>query len=202
MKIKSTVTAAVVGLLSLGVINGNSARAAVYDYTGNDFNSFFGSTYTSSDSVTASFSFSSVLPDNLSNANLSPETFSISDGVQTITNSSTGAHVAFFELSTNSSGAIVGWNIVIYDETSTAYHEIDLAGIDRGLMQTCGAGSTTTSCINASNVTDGSQTNDPGIWTVTGVPEPSTWAMMILGFMGVGFMAYRRKQNGPALSVA
>jgi hypothetical protein len=25
------------------------------------------------------------------------------------------------------------------------------------------------------------------------VPEPSTWAMMILGFFGVGFMAYRRK---------
>jgi hypothetical protein len=25
------------------------------------------------------------------------------------------------------------------------------------------------------------------------VPEPSTWAMMILGFLGVGFMAYRRK---------
>ena len=28
------------------------------------------------------------------------------------------------------------------------------------------------------------------------VPEPSTWAMMILGFMGVGFMAYRRKSQG------
>jgi hypothetical protein len=25
------------------------------------------------------------------------------------------------------------------------------------------------------------------------VPEPSTWAMMILGFCGIGFMAYRRK---------
>ena len=25
------------------------------------------------------------------------------------------------------------------------------------------------------------------------VPEPSTWAMLILGFFGVGFMAYRRK---------
>ena len=24
------------------------------------------------------------------------------------------------------------------------------------------------------------------------VPEPSTWAMMILGFAGIGFMAYRR----------
>jgi hypothetical protein len=33
------------------------------------------------------------------------------------------------------------------------------------------------------------------------VPEPSTWAMMILGFAGLGFMAYRRKSK-PALMVA
>jgi len=31
--------------------------------------------------------------------------------------------------------------------------------------------------------------------SIAAVPEPSTWAMMILGFMGVGFMAYRRKQG-------
>ena len=31
------------------------------------------------------------------------------------------------------------------------------------------------------------------ITLTSGVPEPSTWAMMILGFLGVGFMAYRRK---------
>ena len=30
------------------------------------------------------------------------------------------------------------------------------------------------------------------------VPEPSTWAMLILGFVGIGFMAYRRKSK-PAL---
>jgi PEP-CTERM motif len=28
---------------------------------------------------------------------------------------------------------------------------------------------------------------------VAAVPEASTWAMMILGFFGVGFAAYRRK---------
>jgi hypothetical protein len=28
-----------------------------------------------------------------------------------------------------------------------------------------------------------------------GVPEPSTWAMMILGFAGIGFMAFRRRPN-------
>jgi hypothetical protein len=31
---------------------------------------------------------------------------------------------------------------------------------------------------------------------VSAVPEPSTWAMMILGFFGLGFVAYRRKSNG------
>jgi hypothetical protein len=30
---------------------------------------------------------------------------------------------------------------------------------------------------------------------VGSVPEPSTWAMMILGFVGIGFIAYRLKQN-------
>lgn len=30
---------------------------------------------------------------------------------------------------------------------------------------------------------------------VAAVPEPSTWAMMILGFAGVGFLAYRRRKG-------
>jgi len=38
--------------------------------------------------------------------------------------------------------------------------------------------------------------------SVSPVPEPSTWAMMIVGFAGLGFMAYRRKQNGPQLRLA
>ena len=33
------------------------------------------------------------------------------------------------------------------------------------------------------------------------VPEPSTWAMLFLGFASIGFMAYRRKSK-PALMVA
>ena len=36
---------------------------------------------------------------------------------------------------------------------------------------------------------------------IAAVPEASTWAMMLLGFAGVGFMAYR-KRNGASLRVA
>ena len=34
------------------------------------------------------------------------------------------------------------------------------------------------------------------------VPEPSTWAMMILGFAGVGFMAYRRSRKSSAMPLS
>jgi hypothetical protein len=37
--------------------------------------------------------------------------------------------------------------------------------------------------------------------TVAAVPEPSTWAMMVLGFLGVGFLSYRRKSK-PAFRLA
>jgi PEP-CTERM motif len=41
-----------------------------------------------------------------------------------------------------------------------------------------------------------------GTFTLTvAVPEPSTWAMMLLGFCGLGFLAYRRK-NQAALRAA
>jgi PEP-CTERM motif len=32
--------------------------------------------------------------------------------------------------------------------------------------------------------------------TIVGTPEPSTWAMMLLGFAGLGFAGYRKAQGG------
>ncbi len=37
---------------------------------------------------------------------------------------------------------------------------------------------------------------------VVGTPEPSTWAMMLLGFAGMGFVAYRKGGTKKALSAA
>jgi len=31
--------------------------------------------------------------------------------------------------------------------------------------------------------------------SISAIPEPSTWAMMIMGFLGVGFVAYRRRSG-------
>jgi PEP-CTERM motif len=38
--------------------------------------------------------------------------------------------------------------------------------------------------------------NDPGVLTISAaVPEPSTWAMIILGFLGLAMMTYRRRRQ-------
>jgi hypothetical protein len=53
--------------------------------------------------------------------------------------------------------------------------------------------------INGATFDDLRQVRLGGFSTVGAVPEPSTWAMMILGFAGVGFLAYRRRGQGQAL---
>lgn len=58
--------------------------------------------------------------------------------------------------------------------------------------------------LNPTNLKDPEQPDGERIYTVTGltdvsitlasaVPELSTWAMMVLGFAGIGFIAYRRR---------
>jgi len=46
-------------------------------------------------------------------------------------------------------------------------------------------------------VSDGNFSDNSGSFTITvsAVPEPATWAMMTLGFAGIGFMTYRRRRQ-------
>lgn len=41
-----------------------------------------------------------------------------------------------------------------------------------------------------------------GIEISAAVPEPATWAMMIMGFMGIGFLAYRRRATPASFRLA
>jgi hypothetical protein len=41
---------------------------------------------------------------------------------------------------------------------------------------------------------------EPGITPLIGIPEPSTWAMMLLGFAGLGFAGFRNAKAKVALA--
>jgi hypothetical protein len=56
------------------------------------------------------------------------------------------------------------------------------------------------SCLG--NSADSANSATFSVSVASAVPEASTWAMMILGFLGVGFAAYRRKQSGATPQLA
>jgi PEP-CTERM motif len=92
------------------------------------------------------------------------------------------------------------YNLTINDGGNLLNLGFDLDG---GALATTGFGNSTVETEFSGApifVVSGTITEGPGI--APAVPEPSTWAMMILGFCGVGFMAYRRKQNELAFSAA
>jgi len=51
--------------------------------------------------------------------------------------------------------------------------------------------------LDISNIDDGrALTGNVAATFTPAVPEPATWAMMLLGFAGIGFLAYRRRNQG------
>jgi len=52
-----------------------------------------------------------------------------------------------------------------------------------------------TPLVFAGTILDGDHSSGIDNISISAVPEPSTWAMMILGFLGVGLAAHRRKKR-------
>ena len=54
-----------------------------------------------------------------------------------------------------------------------------------------------TSALGLPTIADGPPVDryDAGTFMASAVPEPSTWAMMLLGFVGIGVMAFRRRKS-------
>jgi len=178
-----------VGFAALAL--GASASATTYVYTGKDFDSFtVPTTYSTSDSVTGSITLTSPLADNISTFFLQPpatiESFSFSDGLQTITNAD--ATGSAFSFKTNASGDITAWQVTVYigavssDSIGTVDAPSILGVFDQG--------------VTTINDTGGNRSL-PGSWSLqaTGTPEPATWAVMLSGFGAIGAsMRMRRRQ--------
>jgi choice-of-anchor C domain-containing protein len=116
------------------------------------------------------------------------------------------SHNLFAGLSSASASLSVGdWSDVI---THTGGSNADLAW--QNYTHSFVATDTTTT-LNFTNLTgagnegvflDAVSVNAAGINPTGAVPEPSTWAMMLLGFGAVGFSLRRRKAQAPRLRVA
>jgi hypothetical protein len=109
--------------------------------------------------------------------------------IQSIKSLALGTYTVTFELSGNQRGfpqqtttVAIGNQSFTITPTDNAYHLETLTFVDAS---------------GQLSFTDSGPSNQQGNLlddvVVTAVPEPSTWAMMILGFLGLGLVTYRRQ---------
>ena len=193
------------------VLSATQARATTYTYTGNNFqaseitdNTPPAGTYTTSESVSGSFTVPTPLAGNFSGF-ISPTSFSFFDGRNTITNSNANL-TSSFNVTTNASGAIVQWAVFVQitplplvvgsliDMIATAF-EIGLNPTDQASITFCavlpcptGSGSQKDFAANFGT---------PGVWSsnATAVPLPTALPLFATGLAGLGLLGWRRKKK-------
>jgi len=197
-------------LLVLGLPK--SAKAdTVYTYTGGTDNYCFG-TYASSGTACAGAYAIAMTFDlsetgiNLNHGLVNPylTSFSVSDGAGLFVTNLTGD--GNFYLSTDSSGAVTGWDIVVESDSSDPYYSLGMGSIvqydipnsysygysktntgrnlESGLYATTGLGSSSTLGTWKETTSAGT-----GVFTIT--PEPSTGVLVLAG---VGLVLGLRKR--------
>ena len=193
------------------VLSATQARATTYTYTGNPFqaaaivdNTPPAGTYTTSESVSVSFTIPTPLAGNFSGL-ISPTSFSFFDGRNTITNSNPTIDFTLFNVTTDASGAIVNWDVDVETRPSPLVvgslivligteNLIGFVHTDQGQIFQC----TSLPCsISSGSQEDlGANFDNPGSWSsnATAVPLPTALPLFATGLAGLGLLGWRRKK--------
>lgn len=187
--------------ISAGAVSGSELR---YTYTGQDFTNVDvhgpSTPFTTSDFISFTFTSPDALGPTLSDAGFAGPITSWSLTLGPLSYSSLDPTSVLYSInfSTDSSGQITAWqfttqtNVVAPNLQPAEYpptpYEEEVASFN--LPPTFGVAD----LIYIPSIYQDSyyaySSNSPGTWTVTSVPEPSTWAMMLVAFAGLGFAAH------------
>jgi hypothetical protein len=94
---------------------------------------------------------------------------------------------------------LTGADLVCWERSETVPRPID--PLANQLLTITGLGAFATATFTSTACAFEFSLVTPTIDQTGGSPEPSTWAMMIIGFAGLGYAAFRRNTNGRALAI-
>jgi hypothetical protein len=183
MKARPKILLALTGVAALSLTYPASVQAVptTYQYTGNPFTDVSGP-YTTSDFVTAMVTLAGPLPPNFIGT-VTPTAFTLSDGVQTISNhNATHAGVDF---ATDATGAIAAWSVQVLVIGHT------------GIFTNSGPPFIDATGDSGGNIFGfGFNIDTPGEWRIHGtVPDAgSTLSLMTLTLMALGLVARQFKR--------
>jgi len=171
--------------LSVALVAQPMFANTIYSYTGNPFTNVT-APYTTSDFVSAMVTLAGPLAPNMPFTSVTPTAFTLSDGVQTITNFN--ANFSSFSFATGPTGAITVWTVN--------------AGALSGSINTVGGGNLSPADFGHLNgtIAFGHNANAPGTWALVSSTVPdtgSTLSLMTLTLMALG-VAARRFQRAAA----
>ena len=201
MVFKSIIGAISASLLYLSVTL--TVVSVIYDYTGNNFDGFSdpNELYDSSMSVTVTVELANALDVNLADQGVLPLSYTISNGLDTLTSQNSDGDFSFW---TDSAGNITRWFVgartsnvlVTVGQTNTAaytwYEPGNIESTDNGWTVTCLVEGVT-HCIETS-YEEGFIIDNPGTWTVRAVPAPAALCLFISGLIGLIGLARRKTE--------
>ena len=156
----------------------------MYTYTGPNFTTVYGS-YTTSDRVTGSITLASPLAPSQIVTMIPILSFSFTDGVQTITNTTPNLLEVQDDFTTNASGAITAADVVLV--TGTTFPEY---GIGLGIEST--NGSSPSGEGYSPNWIVGTWSGPETVTPAAATPEPSSFALLATGLAGAAGVIRRR----------
>jgi hypothetical protein len=198
-----------------------SAVEYTYTYTGSPFTNILAPSesplITTSDFLTLSFTTTALLGNNMVDQTASTPilNWSVSDGSQSYSNSTPNTYLSI-AFTTNAVGTITQWesyailnSTTPWNVSSPAQYQdiISLWMPSKGLTSACCGGYGVDGVyipVQDPNSYMDYNWNSPGTWkvTVSAVPEPETYAMLLAGLGLMGFIAARRKKDPSNMSMA